>query len=49
MELIGIDFRAQFSQFSNFLPPTVSTFVLTPDKLESAIAHAAAQLIWIGK
>jgi len=49
MGLVGIDFEAQYSKFYNGATPTPSTFVLTPDKLESAIAQAAAQLMWIGK
>jgi hypothetical protein len=48
MELVGLDLTAQYSQFNNWVAPN-STYILTPDKLETAISHAAAQLIWLGK
>jgi len=47
MSLVGLNLTAQWSQYSsNWLPP-ISNATLTPDKLESAVAQAAAQLIWI--
>jgi hypothetical protein len=48
MSLVGLKLSAQHSQWKSGAPP-VSTFVLSPDKLEVAVAQAAAELIWIGK
>lgn len=48
MALVGLDLTTQYSQYSSLATPNVSSYVLTPDKLETVIAHAVAQLIWIG-
>jgi hypothetical protein len=48
MSLVGLNLSAQYSQWMSGAPP-VSTFVLSPDKLEVAVAQAVAQLMWIGK
>ena len=48
MALVGLDLKAQYSQYNNLTTPN-STYILTPDKLETAVAHTAAQLVWIGK
>jgi hypothetical protein len=45
MSLVGLNLTAQYL---SSLPP-VSNATLTPDTLESAVAQAAAQVIWIGK
>ncbi|KAJ8583354.1 hypothetical protein M405DRAFT_937272 [Rhizopogon salebrosus TDB-379] len=46
MSLVGLNLSAQYSQWMSGAPP-VSTFVLSPDKVEGAVAQAVAQLIWI--
>ncbi|KAJ8592226.1 hypothetical protein M405DRAFT_859914 [Rhizopogon salebrosus TDB-379] len=43
MSLVGLNLTAQYL---SSLPP-VSNATLTPDKLESVVAQAAAQVIWI--
>jgi hypothetical protein len=48
MSLLGLNLTAQYLQYDNDTLP-VSTFVLSRDKLEGAVAQAAAQLVWIGK
>jgi hypothetical protein len=48
MSLVGLNLTAQWLDYASWSPP-VSNATLTPDKLESAVAQAAAQLIWIGK
>jgi hypothetical protein len=48
MALVGLDLKAQYSQYNSLATPN-STYILTPDKLETAVAHTAAQLVWIGK
>jgi hypothetical protein len=48
MSLVGLNLTAQWLQYWSWSPP-VSNATLTPDILESAVAQAAAQLIWIGK
>ena len=48
MALVGLDLKYQYSQYNSLATPN-STYILTPDKLETAVAHTAAQLVWIGK
>lgn len=48
MSLVGLNLTAEYSQASLWGLP-VPTAVLSPDKLEAAIAQVAAQIIWIGK
>jgi hypothetical protein len=48
MSLVGLNLTAQYFQYHGFAPP-ISTFVLSQNKLEAAVAQAAAQLVWIGK
>ena len=49
MSLVGLNLTALYDTADmSGLGPN-ATFVLGPDKLEAAIAQAAAQLIWIGK
>jgi hypothetical protein len=48
MSFLGLNLTAQYIQCFNGTPP-ISTFVLSRDKLEAAVAQAAAQLVWIGK
>jgi hypothetical protein len=48
MSLLDLNLTAQYLQYGDDTPP-VSTFVLSRDKLEAAVAQAAAQLVWIGK
>ncbi|OAX34706.1 hypothetical protein K503DRAFT_425034 [Rhizopogon vinicolor AM-OR11-026] len=45
MSLVGLNLTAQMNQ--SLWGPPISTFILSPDKLEAAIAQAAAQMIWI--
>ncbi|KAJ8586401.1 hypothetical protein M405DRAFT_883304 [Rhizopogon salebrosus TDB-379] len=47
MSLVGLNLTAQWLQYSQSLSPPISDAILTPDKLQSAVAQAAAQLIWI--
>jgi hypothetical protein len=51
MSLLGLNLTAQYLQYNDLNDVTlpVSTFVLSRDKLEAAVAQAAAQLVWIGK
>ncbi|KAG1733529.1 hypothetical protein EDB19DRAFT_1911515 [Suillus lakei] len=46
MSSLGLNLANQYLEFSNSTPP-VSNFTLRPDKLELAVAKAAAQLVWI--
>lgn len=48
MALVGLDLKTQYSQYNSLATPK-STYILTPDKLETAVAHTVAQLVWIGK
>jgi hypothetical protein len=48
MTLLGLNLTAQYLQYRNDTPP-ISTFLLSRNKLEAAVAQAAAQLVWIGK
>jgi hypothetical protein len=48
MSLLGLNLTAQSLQYSIDTPPN-STFVLSRNELEAAVAQAAAQLVWIGK
>ncbi|OJA14380.1 hypothetical protein AZE42_07746 [Rhizopogon vesiculosus] len=45
MSLVGLNLTAQVNQ--SLSEPPISIFILTPDKLEAAVAQAAAQLVWI--
>ncbi|OJA14385.1 hypothetical protein AZE42_07743 [Rhizopogon vesiculosus] len=47
MSLVGLNLTVQMNQ--SLWGPPISTFILTPDKLEAAIVQAAAQMIWIGR
>ncbi|OAX34709.1 hypothetical protein K503DRAFT_803379 [Rhizopogon vinicolor AM-OR11-026] len=47
MSLVGLNLTAQVNR--SLSGPPISTFILTPDKLEAAIAQAAAQIMWIGQ
>jgi hypothetical protein len=49
MSLAGLKLRDQWSQYVNDGATPISNATLVVDKLEGAIAQAAAQLIWIGK
>jgi hypothetical protein len=49
MSLLGLDLNAQFLQWLDNDTPPISTFVLSRNKLEAAVAQTAAQLVWIGK
>lgn len=49
MSLVGLNLTALYNAADLAVTGPNATFVLGPDKLEAAIAKAAAQLIWIGK
>jgi hypothetical protein len=49
MSLAGLNLRDQWSRYVNDGATPISNATLVVDKLEGAIAQAAAQLIWIGK
>ncbi|KAG0700866.1 hypothetical protein DFH29DRAFT_1000778 [Suillus ampliporus] len=46
MSLVGLNLTAEFLQSTSSDAP-VSTVVLSPDKLEAAIAQVAARLVWM--
>ncbi|KAG2105487.1 uncharacterized protein F5147DRAFT_241761 [Suillus discolor] len=45
MSLIGLNTTEEYTQYMDARP--ISNFTLRPDELESAVAKAAAQLIWL--
>lgn len=48
MTSIGLNLSAEYFVFESGGYP-LSTFTLSPDKLEATIAQVTAQLIWTGK
>ncbi|KAG2119334.1 hypothetical protein DEU56DRAFT_836709 [Suillus clintonianus] len=48
MSLVGLDLPAQYNQSLNADAPPPAFFVLSLDKLETAIAQTVAQLTWMG-
>jgi hypothetical protein len=52
MSLVGLNLTAQNYQWLDNNPiygPPVSSFTLSPDKLDAAIAQTVAQLTWMGR